>query len=183
MAIAIIIIVAVPILTGIIMAGVKAADKKANPQKYKAIAELESRPRIKLTYISGHPALHKQADMYLSMNKNIIEMYRLPTITGYKEVPPVMASIPVSAIRDIVVEDQSTTDYETTPRRFLMMGTLALALKNKVVNEAAVLTIRWNNGGISYETSFKKKGIAAVAEMTNAKSTLIKWINDRGRVN
>lgn len=178
MVIAITIIIAIPVLTGIIMAGAKAADKKANPEKYKAIAEMESRPRIKLTYTSGHPALHKQEDMYLFMNNNCIEMYRLPTIMGYKELPPVIASIPVAAIKNIVVENQSTTDYETTPRRFLMMGTLALALKNKVVNEAAVLTISWKDSGISYETCFKKKGIAAVAEMTNAKATLIHWIND-----
>lgn len=111
-------------------------------------------------YIGGHPDLNIFLnDVILYKNSNDFEIYIKNVdesdVSNVKVTYLKRAIIPVSAIKNILLEDKSTIDKRMSVGKAILFGPLALGMQKTVKKEEAYLNISWNDGKYDHETLFQ----------------------------
>lgn len=155
-------------------------------------------------YVYGHPDIDEPIEytLIVKMNENMLGIYidipmgtlfvikskGIPaTLKGIKSIeskkmlkptdfPIKVAEIPISSIKDIVIEDASTIEKKVTLGRMLAVGLFAFALKKEVKTKLSYLTIKWNDGKFEHETIFEFKGEKSIENCNTARNKLIRII-------
>lgn len=128
-------------------------------------------------YVAGHPNLDKPLKLStLIVKDQWLNIFEYPN--GYDNEAPVhRAGIQLSAINNVLIEDETTVERKVTVGRLLLVGVFAFALKKKKVNELAYLTIQWKDNKFEHETYFEFEGKDAMQKANTARNGIIKLIN------
>ena len=125
-------------------------------------------------YFSGHP------DINTPVEKTIIYpidgILAIMNATSYNTAPVKIAEINNSFIKNVQVLDKTSIENKVTLGRVLLTGVFALAWKKKKVNEAAYLTIEWNDGRFDHETIFEYEGKGSMQAANTARNKIIQVI-------
>jgi hypothetical protein len=131
-------------------------------------------------YIGGHPQINDELKTVSIFSKNndltIVRYYEDNRIT----TPTFIATIPISNIKNISIENKSTIEKRVTIGRMLLVGPFAFAWKKKDVNELAFLVIVWNDGRFEHETVFEFEGKGSMQTANTSRNSLIKTVNSTG---
>ncbi len=126
-------------------------------------------------YICGHPKLNEPRDnVKLAVKNNTIYIGREDNYGRIVEIREIAASI----IKNITVEDETTIRHRVGVKRLLAVGVFAFAMKKKVVNELAYLTIEWTQGQFSHETIFEFQGQGSLTTANTIRNRLINKITE-----
>lgn len=122
-------------------------------------------------YVGGHPTMDDAIDNVLIYFKD-----RVLHICLRSDVDELIqcGDIPVDAIKNITVEDESSIEKKITLGRVLLVGVFALAWRKKKKNELAFVTIEWNDGRFDHDTLFKFEGKNAMQEANTKRNCLIR---------
>jgi hypothetical protein len=160
------------LLIVIILAAVFAPKPKLSDELKKIDAELAEKGLKRTdfygtrdaTYVGGHPDVDRNVPclIYLIRERSLKFYSRL---SAY-QMPSFAFEIPVSAIKNIELEDASSIEHKITVGRMLLVGVFAFAWKKKKKNELAFVTIEWNDGRFNHTTILNIDGKEA---MQNAK--------------
>lgn len=124
-------------------------------------------------YTCGHPDIDKPIDktsLLIKENKILI--------LGLNEslIPFFTNDIPITQIKNIVIEDASSIQKRVTVGRMLAVGLFAFAWKKKKVEEMSYLIVEWNDGRFDHETIFEFSGKGSVENSNTARNKLIKAV-------
>ena len=160
------------IITLIVIATV-VGSKEVNAVKAKLTEQgIDVKEFVKCgNYAGGHPDIDKNIlGAAVRKNGNTLEIYEYPSITV---MPKLKAGIPITAIKNISVEDASSMESKVSLGRVLLVGIFALAWKKKKKNELAFVTIDWKTR-FENTTIFNFEGKEAMQNANTARNALIK---------
>lgn len=124
-------------------------------------------------YIGGHPSIDKFlhfCSMYREDDKLFICNNRPDMI------PQKLGKIPISAIKNILIEDSSSIERKITLGRVLLVGVFALLWRKKVKNEMAFLSVEWNDGRFDHTALFSYEGKNAHQKANIDRNSLLRLI-------
>jgi len=127
-------------------------------------------------YIAGHPNLDESIQITTVFPKDDSLVIMEESKVNISVEKAERATIEKSAIKNILVEDQSTIEKRVTVGRLLAVGVFAFALKKKKKNEIAFITIEWNDGKFDHETIFEFEGNEAMQIANTARNKMMREI-------
>lgn len=177
----IILIIISPFAVGIVaLIGklINAKPREENANNYlKEIGIDPLSTNIVFHYVGGHPDLDEEFVGYLYKRDEefVLLQHGITTL-----VTKFRSTIPIKAIKNILVDDRSSIEKKVTFGRVFLVGVFALAWTKDKKNEIAFLTIEWNDGKFDHSTVFAFHNANSMTHANTARNTLIKLIKQDG---
>jgi len=168
-------LVAVLVFFVVIFGSAAAENKLQNEIKLIKDGVVISKMKPMGKYISGHPDL----DTSFVNALVIVSGADLIIYSGDLDSRDLTfrATIPVVAIKNVSIEDETSIRHKVTLGRILFIGIFAFAAKKKVTDELGYVGIDWYDGKFDHTTIFEFTGNGALQNANSCRNALIRMLS------
>lgn len=124
-------------------------------------------------YVGGHPQIDTNIQ-YCTVYKKKDDL--IVGDSGKSIYPLYKGAIPLSSIKEILLEDATTIENKVTLGRVILVGIFALAWRKKKKNELSFVTIQWTKERFNHTTIFSFEGSNAMQTANKVRNRLLREI-------
>ena len=148
--------------------------KKKNLQAAEAGSGLDNRRAVNCgTYLGGHPEISMSC---------AVSLYIYPESLKIATAGKVLGEIAADNVKNISIEDATNVHRRIGLKRMVLFGPLSLAMKKKVVEQHAFLTVEWNDGRFDHDTIFRFDNKGAMETANSIRNSIIRVITATKKV-